>query len=280
MRSYFTFPGTALRVARIGYGTMQLAGPGVWGPPRNEEQARALLRDAVAMGVNHFDTSDYYGPHHTNRILREALAPYADSLVIVSKVGAWRGDDGGWNLRRDAGFLRQSVEDNLRNLGLQQMQIVNLRMGGPQDDIATPMKAMRQMQEEGLIAHIGISTVSARQLQQARDIARIVCVQNMYNLAHRADDAMIDALAQDGIAYVPYFPLGGFNQLQSRTLSAVATDAGISVQQTALAWLLARSPNILVIAGTTNPVHLRANIEAENVQLSSKQKALLDGLTG
>ncbi|TMV77394.1 oxidoreductase, partial [Thioclava sp. BHET1] len=207
----FTFPGTDLSVNRMGYGAMQLAGPHVFGPPKDPAEAAAVLREALALGIDHIDTSDFYGPHVTNQLIRETLHPYPKDLVLVTKIGAWRDAEANWNLRRDAEFLRQSVRDNLDRLGLERMDIVNLRMGGPEDDIVTPMRVMADMQAEGLIAHIGISTVDQRQLDAAREIAPVVCVQNMYNLAHRGDDAMIDALAQEGIAYVPYFPLGGFS---------------------------------------------------------------------
>jgi len=278
MTRTFTFPGTELQVNRMGYGAMQLAGPHVMGPPKDEDEARAVLQEAVALGVNHIDTSDFYGPHHTNRLIREALFPYAAGLVLVTKIGAWRDDAGAWHLRRDADFLRQSVEDNLQRLDLSQVQIVNLRMGGPEDDIEAPMRVMRQMQDEGLIGHIGISTVTEDQLTRARAIASIVCVQNHYNLVHRGDDPMIDALAQDGIAYVPYFPLGGFSPLQSEVLAGVAAEMGTSAQKVALAWLLARSPNILVIPGTSRRSHLRENIDASTLTFTPAQRGLLDGL--
>ncbi|PZQ50807.1 MAG: oxidoreductase [Rhodovulum sulfidophilum] len=274
----FTFPGTTLSVNRMGYGAMQLAGPHVFGPPKDPEAARAVLRAAVAAGVDHIDTSDYYGPHVTNALIREALAPYPAGLVLVTKIGAFRDEAGGWVLRRDADFLRRSVEDNLQRLGLDRMPIVNLRMGGPEDDIATPMRAMRALREEGLIAHIGVSTVDMAQLAIARDIAPVVCVQNHYNLVHRTDDAMIDALAAEGIAYVPYFPLGGFSPLQSAELSAVAAEIGVGAQKVALAWLLARGPNVLVIPGTASPAHLRENIDAARLTFTPAQKARLDGL--
>ncbi len=274
----FTFPGTDLTVNRMGYGAMQLAGPHVMGPPKDPDEAVAVLQEALALGIDHIDTSDFYGPHVTNEIIRKALHPYPDNLVLVTKVGAWRDESGGWNLRRDDAFLRQSVEDNLDRLGLDRIDIVNLRMGGAEDDIATPMRAMRAMQEEGLIGHIGVSTVTAEQVRIARDIAPVVCVQNHYNLAHRDDDALIDALAEDGIAYVPYFPLGGFSPLQSAVLDGVAASMGTSPQKVALAWLLARSPNILVIPGTSRRTHLRENIEAATLRFDAGQKAELDAL--
>lgn len=275
----FTFPGTALSANRMGYGAMQLAGPHVFGPPKDADEARAVLREAVALGVDHIDTSDYYGPFVTNELIRAALSPYGADLVLVTKIGAYRDEQGGWVLRRDADFLRQSVEDNLQHLGLERMSIVNLRMGGPEDDIETPMRAMRQMQDEGLIEHIGVSTVTEAQLAAARGIAPVVCVQNHYNLVHRADEAMIDALAEAGIAYVPYFPLGGFTPIQSAGLNEIAAEIGTSAQRVALAWLLARSPNILVIPGTSSRAHLRDNIAAATLILTPDHKARLDALS-
>ena len=274
----FTFPGTDLSVNRIGYGAMQLAGPHVFGPAADPDEARAVLREALALGIDHIDTSDFYGPYVTNDLIRQALFPYAANLVLVTKIGAWRDDKGGWILERSADFLRKSVEDNLTRLGLDQMAIVNLRMGGPEDDIAAPMQVMRQMQQDGLIAHIGVSTVDAAQLAIARDIAPIVCVQNHYNLVHRADDAMIDALADDGIAYVPYFPLGGFSPLQSDELKQVAEGLGQSVQSVALAWLLQRSPNILLIPGTSRRSNLRSNVAAAGLTLGESDLARLNAI--
>lgn len=276
----FTFPGTALSVNRMGYGAMQLSGPHVFGEPDDPEEARAVLSEALQLGVDHIDTSDYYGPHVTNRLIREALFPYPENLSLVTKVGGRRDERGGWLLDREAGFLRKSVEDNLERLGLGRMPIVNLRMGGPEDDIATPMRTMRQMQDDGLLDHIGISTVDEAQLRTARDIAPVVCVQNHYNLVHRADDAMIDALAEDGIAYVPYFPLGGFTPLQTEELDRVADEMGQSPQAVALAWLLQRSPNILLIPGTSSRAHLRDNIAAAGLQLSDEHLARLNGIAG
>lgn len=274
----FTFPSIELSVNRMGYGAMQLAGHHAFGPPADPDEARAVLREALALGVDHIDTSDFYGPFVTNALIREALFPYAANLVLVTKIGAWRDDKGGWILDRSADFLRQSVEDNLKRLGLDQMAIVNLRMGGPADDIAAPMQVMRQMQDEGMIAHIGVSTVDAAQLAVARDIAPIVCVQNHYNLVHRADDAMIDALAADGIAYVPYFPLGGFTPLQSDGLKQVADDLGQTAQAVALTWLLQRSPNILLIPGTSRRAHLRGNIAAASLRLDEGHLAQLNAI--
>ncbi|WP_279639283.1 oxidoreductase [Paracoccus shanxieyensis] len=276
----FTFPGSDLSVNRMGYGAMQLAGPHVFGEPKDPEECCAVLREALAQGVDHIDTSDFYGPHVTNRLIHEAIFPYPKDLVIVTKIGAWRDDKGAWVLERGDDFLRASVLDNLQRLGLSRMDIVNLRMGGPQDDIAAPMQVMRQMQDEGLIAHIGVSTVDEAQLRIARDIAPIVCVQNHYNLVHRADDDMIDALAAEGIAYVPYFPLGGFTPLQDRELAAVAQEAGQTPQAVALAWLLQRSPNILLIPGTSRRAHLHQNIAAAALRLSPDHVARLDAIAG
>jgi pyridoxine 4-dehydrogenase len=273
-----TFVGTGISVNRMGYGAMQLAGHHVFGEPADAEEARAVLREAITLGIDHIDTSDFYGPHVTNRLIREALAPYPDALTLVTKIGAWRDDKGGWILERSPDFLRKSVEDNLQRLDVAQMAIVNLRMGGAEDDIASPMRAMRQMQDEGLIGHIGLSTVSPAQLRIARDIAAVVCVQNHYNLVHRQDDAMIDDLAEAGIAYVPYFPLGGFSPIQSSALVEVAQSLGHSPQQVALAWLLQRSPTMLLIPGTSRRAHLRANIAAAAITLPPAALAQLNGL--
>lgn len=276
----FTFAGSAISVNRMGYGAMQLAGPHVFGEPADPDEAHAVLREAVALGVDHIDTSDFYGPHVTNRLIREALYPYPEGLVLVTKIGAWRDDKGDWILERSADFLRRSVQDNLDRLGLSQLPLVNLRMGGPEDDVLEPMRTMCEMRDEGLIGHIGISTVSAEQLARAREIAPIACVQNHYNLVQRADDAMIDALEADGIAYVPYFPLGGFTPLQDATLNEVAAGLGQSPQAVALAWLLQRSPNILLIPGTARRSHLRDNISAAALQLPPEALARLDALAG
>lgn len=274
----FTFPGTDLSVNRMGYGAMQLAGPHVFGPPKDPHEARAVLREALALGIDHIDTSDFYGPHVTNELIRDALHPYAGDLVLVTKIGFRRDRDGAWLPQHDAGVLRRSVEGNLFRLGLDRMPVVNLRMTGPEDDIATPMRVMRAMQDDGIIAHIGISNVDADQVEIARDIAPVVCVQNQYNLAHRGDDALIGRLAGDGIAYVPFFPLGGFSPLQLRELQAVADEMGASAQQVALAWLLARSPNILVIPGTSSRSHLRENVAAAGLSFTAEQAARLDGI--
>jgi aryl-alcohol dehydrogenase-like predicted oxidoreductase len=276
----FTFPGTEISVNRLGYGAMQLAGPHVFGEPADPTEALAVLREAISLGVDHIDTSDFYGPHVTNRLIREALFPYPQSLTLVTKIGAWRNDKGDWLLERNPDFLRKSVEDNLERLGIDQIPIVNLRMGGPEDDIAEPMRVMRRMRDEGLLGHIGVSTVSTGQLSIACDIAPIVCVQNHYNIIHRADDAMIDSLAEEGIAYVPYFPLGGFTPIQSQVLDDVAREVGGSVWQVALAWLLGRSPNILLIPGTARRSHLRENIAAATLSLDSASQDRLDALSG
>lgn len=274
----FTFPGTSITVNRMGYGAMQLAGPHVFGEPRDPDEARAVLREALELGVDHIDTSDFYGPHVTNRLIREALHPYPANLTLVTKIGAWRDDKGDWILERGADFLRKSVEDNLERLGLEQLAIVNLRMGVAADDIETPMHAMKAMQDEGLIAHIGISNVDAAQLRKAQHIAPVVCVQNQYNLVFRENDAMIEELAEQGIAFVPFFPLGGFSPLQTEELNRVAEEMGESAQSVALTWLLARSPNILLIPGTSRRTHLRQNIAAAQLSLSDEHKARLDAI--
>ena len=273
----FTFPGASLSVNRMGLGAMQLAGPHVFGEPKDPAEAKAVLHEALALGIDHIDTSDFYGPHVTNRLIREALYPYPDNLTLVTKVGAKRDDRGNWIHDLAPDFLRKSVEDNLDRLGLDRIPVVNLRMGSAQDDIVKPMRAMRRMQDEGLIAHIGVSTVDAAQLETARDIAAVVCVQNHYNLVHRTDDDMIDALAQDGIAYVPYFPLGGFTPIQTEGLRQIAAELGQSPQRVALAWLLKRGPNILLIPGTSQRSHLRDNIAAASLDLPSD---IMDRLTG
>jgi pyridoxine 4-dehydrogenase len=279
----FTFPGASLTVGRIGYGAMQLAGPGVFGPPKDPEVAIAVLRDAVAAGVNHIDTSDYYGPHVTNQIIRQALHPYPSELVIVTKLGARRPPDGSWQPAFSPRDLTAGVHDNLRNLGLEALDVVNYRaMGsvhGPKEgSIAEPVTVLADLKREGLIRHIGLSNVTAAQLAEAQAITEIVCVQNNYNLAHRDDDALIDDLARRGIAYVPFFPLGGFTPLQSSTLSDVAGRLGATPMQVALAWLLQRSPNILLIPGTSSLAHLRENLAAGQLTLSPPILEELDGI--
>jgi aryl-alcohol dehydrogenase-like predicted oxidoreductase len=271
-----------LTVTRMGYGAMQLAGPHVFGPPADRDAAVAVLCEAVALGITHIDTSDYYGPHVTNQIIREALHPYPDDLHIVTKVGAFRDAEGGWPQALAPDQLRQAVHDNLRNLGLDVLDVVNLRVGGfdrPEPgSIAPPFTALAELQQEGLISHLGISTVSAEQVAEARSIAPIVCVQNMYNVAHRLDDGLIDSLAAQGIAYVPYFPLGGFSPLQSETLRAVATRLGATPMAVALAWLLQRSPNILLIPGTSSVAHLRENVAGAGLALPEDALAELNGI--
>ena len=274
-------------VRRMGYGAMQLAGPHVFGPPRDREGALAVLREAAAAGVDHVDTSDFYGPHVVNELIREALAPYPDDLVIVTKVGAVRGADASWNVAVSPDELRRAVEDNLRNLGLDTLEVVNFRamlgvgnQGPVEGSIAEPFEALARLREEGLIRHLGVSNVTAAQVAQARGIAPVVCVQNQYNLAHRDDDALIDALAADGIAYVPFFPLGGFSPLQSSRLDEVAARLGATPMQVALAWLLRRSPNILLIPGTSSVGHLRENLAAAALHLPAEVAAALDGIGG
>jgi aryl-alcohol dehydrogenase-like predicted oxidoreductase len=279
----FTFPGTLLTVHRIGYGAMQLAGPGVWGPPKDPDGAVAVLREAVAAGVNHIDTSDYYGPHVTNRIIRQALHPYPAGLVIVTKLGGRRPPDKSWQPAISPDELTAGVHDNLRNLGLDALDVVNYRvMGaghGPREgSIAEQVTALADLRRKGLIRHIGVSNVTAAQVAEAQAIADIVCVQNNYNLAHRHDDALIDDLARQGIPYVPFFPLGGFTPLQSSTLSDVAGRLGSTPMQVALAWLLHRSPNILLIPGTSSVAHLRENLAAGQLNLSPETLAELDGI--
>ncbi len=260
-------------VRRLGYGAMQLAGPGVFGPPRDPDAARTVLREAISLGINHIDTSDFYGPHITNQLIREALHPYADDLVLVTKVGARRDAQGGWLPALSKDELRQAVHDNLRHLGLDVLEVVNLRSmldihGPAEGSLEAPLAALAELQQQGLIRHIGLSNVTMRQVEDARRIVTVACVQNMYNLVHRNDDAMIDALARDGIAYVPFFPLGGFSPLQSEQLSAVATQLDVTPMQVAIAWLLQRSPNLLLIPGTSSPVHLRENMAAAQLVLS------------
>ena len=270
-------------VQRLGYGAMQLAGAGVFGPPKDRDAALAVLREAIASGVNHIDTSDFYGPHITNQIIREALHPYADDLAIVTKISARRGADGSWIVAMSRDELIQAVHDNLRNLGLDVLDVVNLRSmfdvhGPAEGSLEEPLTVLAELQQQGLVRHIGLSNVTSTQVAQGRTICDIVCVQNYYNLAHRDDDALIDALAQQGIAYVPFFPLGGFTPLQSSGLSDVAQQLGATPMQVALAWLLQRSPNILLIPGTSSVAHLRENLAAGEITLSSEDLAQLDWL--
>ncbi|BDU71234.1 aldo/keto reductase family oxidoreductase [Mesoterricola silvestris] len=278
----FHFPGTTHTVRRIGYGAMQLAGPNVFGPPRDRSEAIAVLREAIASGVNHIDTSDFYGPHITNQIIKEALHPYPKELTLVTKVGARRGDDGSWILDRSRENLVKSVHDNLRNLGLETLDIVNLRMGGrsgPEPgSLAEPLEVLLDLKQQGLLRHIGLSTVTPDQCAEAQSLTNVVCVQNFYNLANRADDAFIDDLATQNIAYVPYFPLGGFTPLQSTVLVTVAASLGVTPMQVAQAWLLHRSPNILLIAGTSSRTHLRENLSVAQITLPPEVIAPLDSI--
>jgi aryl-alcohol dehydrogenase-like predicted oxidoreductase len=285
----FTLPGTSMTVNRMGYGAMQLAGRDgnklVWGPPRDVDGAIAVLREAVASGVNHVDTSDFYGPHITNQIIKKALHPYPDDLVIVTKVSARRGEDGSWIPAFSREDLTAAIHDNLRNLGLDVLDVVNLRSMfsievPAEGSIEAPFTMLAELQQQGLVRHIGLSNVTPTQIAEARRIAPIVCVQNYYNLTHRADDTLIADLARDGIAYVPFFPLGGFTPLQSATLSDVAARLGATPMQVALAWLLQRSPNILVIPGTSSIEHLRENLGAARLQLAPEVIADLDSLGG
>ena len=278
-----TFSLGDLTVNRMGYGAMQLAGSGVFGPPKDHAAALAVLRAAVEAGVNHIDTSDFYGPHVTNRIIREALHPYADELVIVTKVGALRGDDASWRPAQSPAELVQAVHDNLRNLGLDVLDAVNLRVMGDvhapsEGSIEAQFSALAELRQQGLIRHLGLSNATASQVAEAQRIAPVVCVQNQYNLAHRDDDDFIDALARQDVAYVPFFPLGGFSPLQSRTLSEVAARLEATPMQVALAWLLARSPNILLIPGTSSVAHLRENLAAAGLRLGDEVMAELDGI--
>ena len=278
----FTFPGTSMTVHRIGYGAMQLAGPHVFGPPADHAGALAVLREVAALGINHIDTSDFYGPHVTNQLINEALHPYPPQLRIVTKVGARRDAEGNWPRALAPHELRQAVHDNLANLGVDALDVVNLRVGGlaapTNSSIAEPFTVLAELQQQGLIKHLGVSTVSAEQIAEAQSIAPVVCVQNLYNIANRQDDALIDSLAEQGIAYVPYFPLGGFSPLQSSTLSDVANRLGVTPMQIALAWLLHRAPNILLIPGTASVAHLRENVAAGQLTLSPQVLTELEGI--
>jgi len=283
-----TLPGGTFALAdditvnRVGYGAMQLAGPGVFGPPADRDEAIRVLREALELGIDHIDTSDYYGPYVTNEIIKEALHPYPEGLTIVTKVGARRDAEGGWPHARSPRELHEAVHDNLEHLRLEQLDVVNLRMGGiegPEEgSIAEQFEALAEMREAGLIRHLGVSTFSAEQIAEARSIAPVVCVQNMYNVAHREDDELIDHLAGEGIAYVPYFPLGGFSPLQAQELGAVAERNGATPMAVALAWLLQRSPNVLLIPGTSSVAHLRENIAGAGLQLSAEDLAELDSI--
>ncbi len=271
-------------VNRMGYGAMQLAGPGVFGPPRDHDEAVAVLREAVASGVNHIDTSDFYGPEVTNQIIREALAPYPQELVIVTKVGARRGADASWIMTPEPAALIEQVHGNLRNLGVAAVDFVNLRVGEAfstnEDSIAERFAALAALQKEGLIGHIGLSNVTRKQIDEARAIGEVACVQNHYNLIHRTDDALIDWLAQEGIAFVPYFPLGGFSPLQSEALDGIAARIGVTAMQLALAWLLHRAPNVLLIPGTSSRTHLRQNLAAADVVLADDVLAEMNAIAG
>jgi pyridoxine 4-dehydrogenase len=270
-------------VKRLGYGSMQLAGPGVFGPPKDHDAAIAVLREAVASGVNHIDTSDYYGPHVTNKLIREALHPYSDDLVIVTKIGARRGPDASWNPAMSPDDLKSAVDDNLRNLRLDVLDVVNLRImgavhGPAEGPIEVPLTVLADLQRQGLVRHIGLSNVTSNQIEQGRRICDIVCVQNLYNVAHREDDVLIDELARAGIAYVPFFPLGGFTPLQSTELSEVATRLSATPMQVALAWLLQRAPNILLIPGTSSLGHLRENLAAASLKLPGDALTSLEAI--
>ena len=280
----FTLAHSSLIVNRMGYGAMQLAGPEVWGPPRDVDGAIRVLRKAVEAGVNHIDTSDYYGPHVTNQVIKQALHPYPEALVIVTKVGARRGAEKSWIPALSRQELIDAVHDNLRNLGLDRLAVVNLRVGDvmapSEGSIEEPLTALAELQQQGLVRHLGLSNVTSRQLAEAQRISQIVCVQNHYNVAHRDDDAFIDELASQNIAYVPFFPLGGFTPLQSTELAAVAASLRATPMQVALAWLLQRAPNILLIPGTSSVEHLRENLEAATLQLPHEALAELDSIAG
>jgi pyridoxine 4-dehydrogenase len=278
----FSLPGTAMTLNRMGYGAMQLAGPGVWGPPRDVDAAIAVLREAVDAGVNHIDTSDYYGPHVTNQIIRQAIHPYRDGLTIVTKLGARRAADKSWIPAHSREELISGVYDNLRNLGLERLDVVNLRVGGMLEPSEGPIEesltVLAELKHRELIRHIGLSNVTPTQFREARKITEIVCVQNLYNLARRNDDAFIDDLAAQGVAYVPFFPLGGFTPLQSSTLDSYAASLQVTAMQLALAWLLHRSPNILLIPGTSSVAHLRENLRAATLSIPAEVVAGLDGI--
>ena len=280
-----TYPLAGQSVQRMGYGAMQLAGPGVFGPPKDRDAAIAVLREAVASGVNHIDTSDFYGPHVTNQLIREALHPYPDDLVIVTKVGAVRDNDGAWLPALEPADIERGVHDNLRNLGLDALDVVNMRIMGSvhapaEGSIEKQVAALAELQQRGLVRHIGLSNVTAAQVAEAQGIAEIVCVQNHYNLVHREDDALVDDLAGKGIAYVPFFPLGGFTPIQSSALSTIAQTIGATPMQVALAWLLYRAPNILLIPGTSSLGHLRENMQAARLNLTDEVLAQLDAIGG
>jgi pyridoxine 4-dehydrogenase len=280
----FTLPDTSMTLNRMGYGAMQLAGPQVFGPPRDIDAAVAVLREAVASGVNHIDTSDFYGPHVTNQIIKQALHPYVDNLVIVTKVGARRGQDKSWIHALSRQELIDAIHDNLRNLGLDKLDVVNLRVGGvmgpSQGSIEEPLTVLTELKHQGLIRHLGLSNVTPEQLAEAQTITEIVCIQNLYNVAHRSDDSFIQDLAKQGIAYVPFFPLGGFTPLQSSALNEAAASLQATPMQVALAWLLQRSPNILLIPGTSSTEHLRENLKAATLKLPREVVANLNAIGG
>jgi len=280
----FTLPNSAISLHRMGYGAMQLAGPGVWGPPRDVDAAIAVLREAIAVGVNHIDTSDYYGPHVTNQIIKKALHPYPAGLVMVTKLGARRGDDKSWIPALSRQELIDGVHDNLRNLAVDRLDVVNLRVGGflepSEGSIEEPLTVLVELKRKELIGHIGLSNVTPKQLQEAQKITEIVCIQNFYNVAQRGDDTFIDVLAHQGTAYVPFFPLGGFTPLQSSALDRVAASLRATPMQVALAWLLERSPNILLIPGTSSTSHLRENLDAAALELPSNVIAELNAIAG
>ena len=280
----FSFPGTSMTVNRVGYGAMQLAGPHVWGPPRDVEGAVAVLREAIAQGVNHIDTSDFYGPHVTNQIINRALHPYREGLVIVTKVGARRGEDKSWIPALSPKELTDSVHDNLRNLGLDTLDVVNLRVGGvkgpTEGSVEEQFTVLADLKRKGLIRHLGLSNVTGKQLEEAQAIDDVVCVQNLYNLANRSDDGFIESLAKQGVAYVPFFPLGGFTPLQSAALDAAAASVGKTQMQVALAWLLQRSGNILLIPGTSSIDHLYENLKVATIELPREIIAELDAIAG
>lgn len=282
LNSDFTLPGTTLTLKRMGYGTMQLPGPHVMGPPLDRDNALAVLREAVLLGANHIDTAEFYGPHVSNELIYEALSPYNDDLVIITKVGVERGNDGSWNFDCSKAGLIKQVNENLTSLGVDTLDVVNLRLGNAEGadnrSLAEPLNTLVELQKQGLINHIGLSCVSSAQYDEAVTIANIVCVQNQYNLIYRHDDELIDRLAKEGVAYVPFFPLGGFSPLQSSILSDVANEVGATAKQVALAWLLHRSPNILVIAGTSSIEHLHENLGSMNIQLSSEQLMKLNNI--
>jgi aryl-alcohol dehydrogenase-like predicted oxidoreductase len=280
----FALPGATMTVNRMGYGAMQLAGPEVWGPPRDVNAAIAVLREAVSSGVNHIDTSDFYGPHVTNQLIKQALHPYPDDLVIVTKVGARRGPDKSWIPALSRQELIDAVADNLRNLGLDTLDVVNLRVGAilepSEGSIEEPLTVLAELKRQGLIRHIGLSNVTPKQFVEAQTITQMVCVQNFYNVAHRNDDAFVDGLVKQGIPYVPFFPLGGFTPLQSSTLNAAAASLRATPMQVALAWLLQRSPNVLLIPGTSSVEHLRENLQSATLQIPSDVLADLDSIRG